>query len=540
MTPRSFLFILPILVATRDPVIPVTFSLHPPNHKHPATLISSLAFTSYQWLETDRARKSENSARTVAERRFDELHALVHALLFDIYAEIEHRPGSTRARRLLAEKALLYLDTLLAEAEDDAELRYELAVAYMKIGDVQGNPVQANLGDTQGALSSYRKAGRQLTRSDVSSIAEQRGFDLALLHDKFGEVLAHAGEIDDALDRHLRGLELRKRNSPSARAAKVEEGLARSYHRIGNVLLLSGDAEAASAEFDGALEILDRRRRSNPSIEIERAFAVCHLSRGDARAEQRDSDGALDDYRTAVDSLIKLSESDPLNVRWLRDLGIARSRLVRAHMNRGEDEDALRQCEHASAIARTIRRADPADADAQRELSLVLLNRGYLESRTGDNTSALAAYAEAKALIDTRRASDPDNHRIVRDAWMVRFRRGCLHEENGDLSSADHEFRRAQKIGDELRLRDPDNSHYARFCGLSHRYAGRVAERLGNSSYRDACYRSAESAYRKLAEDSASPRATTDLNSLLEEWAVAVQSTGDVSRASRIRARSVP
>jgi serine/threonine protein kinase len=50
------------------------------------------------------------------------------------------------------------LDKLAADAGDRADLRQELAAGYVRVGDVQGRPLNPNLGDTAGALTSYRKA----------------------------------------------------------------------------------------------------------------------------------------------------------------------------------------------------------------------------------------------------------------------------------------------------------------------------------------------------------------------------------------------
>ena len=38
------------------------------------------------------------------------------------------------------------------------------ANAYLRVGDVQGLPYRPNLGDTRGALASYRKAQRIVQR----------------------------------------------------------------------------------------------------------------------------------------------------------------------------------------------------------------------------------------------------------------------------------------------------------------------------------------------------------------------------------------
>ena len=95
-----------------------------------------------------------------AERRFNDVRSLANSLLFDVYDSIQDLPGSTPARRIVADRALHYLDTLSQESAGSPDLERELATAYERVGDVQANPFFANLGDTAGAIQSYRKALR--------------------------------------------------------------------------------------------------------------------------------------------------------------------------------------------------------------------------------------------------------------------------------------------------------------------------------------------------------------------------------------------
>jgi serine/threonine protein kinase len=92
-----------------------------------------------------------------AERRFNDVRRLANSLMFEIHDSVAQLQGATPTRRLIVSRALEYLDSLGQEANDPS-LQRELATAYEKIGDIQGNPYSENIGDTDGALASYRKA----------------------------------------------------------------------------------------------------------------------------------------------------------------------------------------------------------------------------------------------------------------------------------------------------------------------------------------------------------------------------------------------
>ena len=93
-----------------------------------------------------------------AERRFNDVRRLANSFLFEFHDAIEDLPGSTKARELVVRRAGEYLDSLAAESSNDPSLERELAAAYDKVGDVQGLPSFANLGDTAGAVRSHERA----------------------------------------------------------------------------------------------------------------------------------------------------------------------------------------------------------------------------------------------------------------------------------------------------------------------------------------------------------------------------------------------
>ena len=96
--------------------------------------------------------------RVLAEKRFADVRQLANNVVFKYHDAIADLPGSTAAREMLVGDALRYLDRLAQETSGDVDLQKELALAYLKMGDVQGKMYAANVGDTEGALASYQKS----------------------------------------------------------------------------------------------------------------------------------------------------------------------------------------------------------------------------------------------------------------------------------------------------------------------------------------------------------------------------------------------
>ena len=118
--------------------------------------------------------------------------------MFEVHDAIENLPGSTAARELLVKRALEYLDSLAAKASDDPSLQRELDAAYLKVGNVQGNPTNANLGDSTGALQSYEKSlaitKKLLAQSNDPDLKSSLGMTLR----KVADVEASVDRVPDA------------------------------------------------------------------------------------------------------------------------------------------------------------------------------------------------------------------------------------------------------------------------------------------------------------------------------------------------------
>jgi len=85
----------------------------------------------------------------------------------------------------------------------------ELADAYLKVGDVQGRPYTANLGDTNGAMQSYDKAIRiadPLARWEHGSVSTEARRVLAQAHENLGTVHCRLNQVEEATRSHEHAL----------------------------------------------------------------------------------------------------------------------------------------------------------------------------------------------------------------------------------------------------------------------------------------------------------------------------------------------
>ena len=98
-----------------------------------------------------------NRERAIAEQRFLQVRQLANKL-FDIDAQIRNTPGNTKARQLIVSTSLEYLKRVGAETRGDKDLAMEIGGAYLQLAQIQGVPVNPNLGQFAEAEESLRKA----------------------------------------------------------------------------------------------------------------------------------------------------------------------------------------------------------------------------------------------------------------------------------------------------------------------------------------------------------------------------------------------
>lgn len=99
--------------------------------------------------------------------------AIANNVVFKYHDEIEKLPGSTGVREMLVKDATVYLDNLAADAQGDPDLARELALAYLKLGDVQGRIYAPDAGNTAGALEKVAPQSHPAAESRVASSAER-------------------------------------------------------------------------------------------------------------------------------------------------------------------------------------------------------------------------------------------------------------------------------------------------------------------------------------------------------------------------------
>jgi tetratricopeptide (TPR) repeat protein len=331
----------------------------------------------------------------VAQRRFEDLRTFAHAVVFDVNDALAPIPGTVAARKLVVETALRYLDRLSQERLWDPALRAELAAAYIRIGKVQGGAFLPNLGDSTGAIKSFRTAiaasvdgaTPELERVRIEALinlallavdpidgapdfdaaiaaAERRLLvdpadihSLRLLADAY-HGRATVAHLTNNVPQHLamakRQVEVRERLRAQGQDHWPDDAsLARALAQHALALEQQGTAAAALVELTRARETLEAAiGRSAPNQMLHRGLAEVRSRMVPVLLALGRPADASTEARAAIDLLQPLVDSDPMNVQYRADLAYAWLRFGDALRAEGRLRESLDFHRRALAIRR--------------------------------------------------------------------------------------------------------------------------------------------------------------------------------------------
>ena len=386
-------------------------------------LIGGIAATGWQAHRADVQRRLADAQRLKAERRFEDVRHLADSLMGEIHDSVQDLAGATPTRKLIVSRALEYLDNLSQDADTPA-LRLDLAAAYRKIGDVQGNPYGSNLGDTDGALASYRKAENLLI------------------------------------------------SPPDAKAGGTETArleLGRTERALGDMAELRGDFAEMTRRYRQSLEIfshLAREQPSDPTALDELARAYDTLGNGLNRTENGHAE-QLACYAQALAGRQKLVVQFPGNVKYRRGLAVAFMKLGRTTLS--DPAHGVADITRGAALMKTLAEENPDSAGLQNTYVMMLYYLGVAQADTGDHAGALASFAQVLPIREQLAAADPKNNQARFDVAAAHGQLAEALTATGQPEQALDHARQAVAGMNTLMTADLSNVMYLRNSILTHR-----------------------------------------------------------------------
>jgi non-specific serine/threonine protein kinase/serine/threonine-protein kinase len=365
-----------------------------------------------------------------AERRFQQVRSLANAFVFDVHDRIERLPGSTEARMAIVQTALTYLESLRSDIGSDKALALELAAAYEKIGNVQGNPLRTNLGDTTGALASLTTAA-DLVRPVAAGGDRRARLQLSSVQLRLATVTRAKGDRQGAASHYGAAIQTAESLLTASPDDREVLALAGEIHsEVSRVEFALQNYKAAETSSLRTMELAGRLVALDPSSrEYQNNLASAHNAVGAARIPAGRLAEAAESYRASVAIRERLVGDDPNNTSFQRNLLIGYGSLgdvlgYRLGENLGDLKGAQAAYLRAVELATLARTKDPADRRAVFDLANVRLRLGSLLVDDGEPVGAVEQLEESARLIDRLLANEPNTDRYVNVAIVVDRRLG--------------------------------------------------------------------------------------------------------------------
>ncbi len=394
---------------------------------------------------TARQARIAEAERQRAERRFADVRALAGTMLFDLDRVLADLPGTTAAREQVVRQALTYLDRLAAEPGNDPALLLELAAAYRKVGDIQGNPVMNNLGDTGGALTSYHRARTLANAARTLGAPDRAALQAhAAAAEGLADVQAFLGRLDSAALYRRQATDGFRRLAhahPDAADARIDYAV--SLIKLGDLegnenFPNRNDPEAAQAAYREAAALLERLHAAHPDLpRAERLHGLVYERLGTIYQTQQADSLALAAYTRSLQLRQAFAARYPGHLDGQRDLAVAREKIGTMHRRAGRLAEARLAYDAAHAVYERLLRADPDNANARQTVAVSHLHRGDVlgspfEPNLGRPAAARAAYDAALTILDDLHRADTANTHIRFLQTITRRRLDALNRPGAD------------------------------------------------------------------------------------------------------------
>lgn len=460
--------------------------------------------------------------RARAERRFAEIHAFANTVLFDYSDGIHALAGSLPIQRRLVADSLRYLEGLRQEAGDDAPLLRDLASAYLRVGDLQGNPYGPNLGDLAGAAASYDLAQAQLQQlARLFDDSGARRLLQARLHGRLAELKHQAGDLPGA--RALFAQSLAEFAAlPQALQQQIDVVVERSQVHDHHGDLLGREGAASLNETAAASEQWARARALRvAALEQHPEDPRLHFGRYQSElreAEQAIGQGAMVQAESALGialaSISTLVSAHPDDSLYRYEQALVYSRQVPVLEALGHLDASIDAALQAFQATEQMLARDPGNSMLWQAVAASAGWAARQLLKAGRGAEAVPVVARQIAVNRLWVDAAPENPEARFSLSLAYRRQGELREAMGDPAGAIASHREALELQSTLVAVSPD---FALGHALSQRHLGRNLAATGELTQARVALHAAATAIGALVQ--ADPELAGYRDHLAESWA---------------------
>jgi serine/threonine protein kinase len=379
-----------------------------------------------------------------AARRVNQIESLTNSTISDMTERLQNSSASVETQAALFHSELQYLDQLRQSSGDDPRVLLQLSKAYRRVGNLEGSPFVANLGNFDNAMASFQKALETALLAHEQSPGEESTTAVIEAYHQFGQSEVFAGELKKARGHYEQCLALagpflrEKPNDPLRRQL-----LAAAYAGLGYVLLSNLEADKAVQNHRAALQALGNTPTGNEAN--DRILTVLYARLGDALNEVGSNAEAINIYEKTIpvaEDLVRKSPSyQNKHLVWVLYNNIVGFLAGTETLNAGEAEKAQVYARKALEIEEELAASDAKNAQARSDLAYSYADMGDsllsmrpieaagwyrksidLTKQLGPTTEAQLKLAEREETLSSASMTPrvPERLRLLQEANTIR------------------------------------------------------------------------------------------------------------------------
>jgi len=380
-----------------------------------------------------------------AEARVRQVQALADSAISDLMEELQKSSASVELQASVFRNTLRYLNQLRESSGNDPRLLLNLSKTYRRLGDLEGSPFVANLGNPELAELSYKEALKLATDARARAPGEESTQAVIETYEQLGQIEAYSGYLQEARDHYHKCL-------PVAREflhAKPEDPVRKRLLAANNAGL--GIVQLNNLETDKAVESLRTALQSigpdtDGDEEHDRTLTVLYGRIGIALNELGSNAEGIASYEKAITVAEDLARRFPSR-RATRNLYVLYNNIVgplagRETLNAGKTQQAQIYARKAVATAEELAPGDTTNMQARSDLAYAytkmadsLFSTNPVEAGAWyrksiavtkqlgprpDAKRVLAERDETLASVLTTRAQAPERLRLLEEANAIR------------------------------------------------------------------------------------------------------------------------
>jgi serine/threonine protein kinase len=316
----------------------------------------------------------------LADRRVKQVETLADSAISDLTEKLEQSTASTEAQASLFHSSLKYLEQLRQSFGNDPRLLLKLSKAYERVGDLEGSPFVANLGNARTAVTSYQEALRMAIEAHARLPGEESIRAVIEAYQKLGALEFFLGDIQKAQDNYQQSLPLaqdfwRRRPEDPTRGRL----LAMNYARLGDLQLDNLETDKALNSFLSAFRIFGSD--PNGDEDHDQTLMRLYIRMGGALMERGSQSEALVNLRKSIAVAEGFAQKHPSASQAKQYLFEVYNDIIGPltgtdTLNVGDSKQAEIYARKALAIAEAVAASDIKNVRARTALSHAYENMG--------------------------------------------------------------------------------------------------------------------------------------------------------------------